>query len=666
MSPALPVAAQKDFERAVSLFNEGRLATADGICTELIARFPLDAEIAHFGGVLANRMGHYEIAVQRLGRCLQAQPRSARSLAAIAFAHEQLGQLEEARSAFSAAIQAQPGFAGAQNGLGLTLRRMGRHAEALECFERAIALDERSAESRLNAGRVLLDSGRSKAAAARYREALSLAAGRVEVTRTCAIGLQQAGDLDSAAAAYRELLQRDPGDALSRSQLALVLEAQGREDEAMREIDAAIGTGAGNAKVSNAHGILLLNRSRWAEAVEKFERAVSLDPSFGDARVNLAMALRALGRRDEARAHMREAEEQLDPAGLARLALLHGELGDSAQCIELAERAVHAGGPLPDAHLALFTEMMRAGRMESGWREYLYRPSRGTEIFRQIAAGEYPPPLPHPLAGADVFIASEQGLGDMLLFLRFAKPLADAGARLHLIGLDPRLEPLVRRAMPVEIWPEGREPPSSATLVWAGDLPMFVRALDAGGAPVPLAIAPLPDRVERMRERLGTAGSPSIGIAWRAGTPPKSGPVGHRLLSKEIAPRALGESLAGLDLRFVSVQRLPSSESSRELQEGLGAPILDLADVNADLEDMLALLSLLDGYAGVSSANVHLLASLGRGGHILVPFPPDWRWQARGRSPLFERFETYRQTPEGDWDEALRALRAGLAAGGPR
>ncbi len=55
MNPALPGPARKEFQRAVALFNEGRLATAEGICTELLARHPHHAEIAHFGGLVANR-----------------------------------------------------------------------------------------------------------------------------------------------------------------------------------------------------------------------------------------------------------------------------------------------------------------------------------------------------------------------------------------------------------------------------------------------------------------------------------------------------------------------------------------------------------------------------------------------------------------------------------
>src|ERR1700757_1357695 len=101
MSLGLPQAARREFERAVTLFNEGRLLTAEGICDELLARFPTDAELTHFGGVLANRMGRHSVAVQRLARCVQVDPRRSRALAALGFAHERLGNLDDARHAFS-------------------------------------------------------------------------------------------------------------------------------------------------------------------------------------------------------------------------------------------------------------------------------------------------------------------------------------------------------------------------------------------------------------------------------------------------------------------------------------------------------------------------------------------------------------------------------------
>ena len=71
----------------------------------------------------------------------------------------------------------------------------------------------------------------------------------------------------------------------------------------------------------------------------------------------------------------------------------------------------------------------------------------------------------------------------------------------------------------------------------------------------------------------------------------------------------------------------------------------------------------LDDYVGVSSTNVHLRA--GAGAHVLVPFPYEWRWMARGASPWFPAMRVYRQEPGGSWEAALRDLAGDLKARSP-
>jgi hypothetical protein len=89
----------------------------------------------------------------------------------------------------------------------------------------------------------------------------------------------------------------------------------------------------------------------------------------------------------------------------------------------------------------------------------------------------------------------------------------------------------------------------------------------------------------------------------------------------------------------------------------------DFTAWNEDLEGMLALLALIDEYVGVSNTNMHLRAAVGRPARVLVPCPPEWRWMyGRKRSPWFPEFPVYRQSPQGDWDEALRELGDDLAA----
>jgi tetratricopeptide (TPR) repeat protein len=649
---------RKELERAVALFNEGRLATSEGIMAELDARYPQDVEVAHFGGVLANRMGRYETAAQRLSRAVRLQPRRAKAHAALGFALEQLGRLEDAGRAFDGAISADPRFGHAYNGKGVILVKLGDPSSALAYFDRAMALDASSVEPRLNSARALIDLGREAEAARRFAEAARLARDD-EALRMSAEGLQQAGDSEAASNIYRGLVERRGDDASLRAELALALETAGRGDEALAAAQAAVASAGSLAAPYNAYGQLLLNRHRHDEAIAQLEIALERDPANLDAAFNLATALRAAGRNDKARAVLDGLEPRLDAVGLASLAVHYSDLGDSGRCIAVAERAISRDPSISAAHSTLAMELLRTGDVDRGWREYAYRPWRGSEILADVAAGRYPTAMPGDLRGRDVLILSEQGLGDMLFFLRYARFLADAGARLHAMRFDPRLVPMIARSIEIDVWPGDRAVPGDVIAIWAGDLPVFTRSL-GGDASRAFPLSPLPDRVSRMRERLGHASVRRIGVAWRAGTRPSAITGRKQFLWKDVTPRAMGEALAGLPVQFVSIQRNPEEGATRELERALGANVVDASDANADLEDMLALLSLLDGYAGVSSTNIHLLAGLGRGGNVLVPFPPDWRWQASGRSEWFPGFAAHRQSSDREWAPALGALRADI------
>ena len=113
---------------------------------------------------------------------------------------------------------------------------------------------------------------------------------------------------------------------------------------------------------------------------------------------------------------------------------------------------------------------------------------------------------------------------------------------------------------------------------------------------------------------------------------------------------------------FIAVQRNPQPGEIESLSSEFGQPVHDFSELNEDLEGMLALMSLLDDYIGVSNTNTHLRAGVGKTGRVLVPNPPDWRWMMNhGRtSPWFPGFTVYRQSLNGDWDTALADLKRDL------
>ncbi len=106
------------------------------------------------------------------------------------------------------------------------------------------------------------------------------------------------------------------------------------------------------------------------------------------------------------------------------------------------------------------------------------------------------------------------------------------------------------------------------------------------------------------------------------------------------------------------MQRHPEAGEIEALIESTGRPVADFTAVNDDLEDALALMGLLDRYIFVSNANLHFRAALGRTGNVLIPCPSEFRWMAAGpKSPWFPGMAVSRQRPDGDWSDALAALK---------
>jgi hypothetical protein len=108
------------------------------------------------------------------------------------------------------------------------------------------------------------------------------------------------------------------------------------------------------------------------------------------------------------------------------------------------------------------------------------------------------------------------------------------------------------------------------------------------------------------------------------------------VLFKSLDPAALGDRSPRAPDRSYRSSAIPIRARQRRWPRRAGREVHDFSAWNDDLEDALALMGVLDEYAGVSNTNMHLRAGLGRTANVLVPFPPEWRWQGTGgESPWF-------------------------------
>lgn len=437
------------------------------------------------------------------------------------------------------------------------------------------------------------------------------------------LAAHQAGRIDEARGGYEEILARAPGHAVATHYLGLADWQQGDPARAEERMRASIAADASVPDFHNNLGLLLRDTQRSDAAIASFRAALAANPAWIEAHNNLALAFESQGRWEDAIAAYGEAIAREPRFAAARQNLAR--------------------------------VLLTLGRYREGWAEYRWRLlAQGLTAAMPSADAQV---LPVDLAGRRFALVSEQGLGDVLFFLRFAPELKRRGAALAFRG-DMRLHAMLSRTGLFSLGVERDAAPCAGMdQLFVGDLPLVLGIDDPARAPPSLALAPEPERVTRMRDALAALGpAPYVALTWRAGLE-AMGPSRTQL--KTVPVEKLGEALRGVRATWISVQRLPREGEREALGRAIGAEVHDLSACNESLDDMLALLSIVERYAGVSNANTYLRAATTPSFDVLVAHPPEWRWrEAGGASPWFPGARLHREDARGDWSAALRTLRA--------
>ena len=571
--------------------------------------------------------------------------------------NQQLGDNDTAATAYKKTVAMQPGLAVGHYQLGTLNLETGKTEQAVESLQRAVALQPDFLEARCNLGSALEKLGRYGEASDCYRDALRLNPGMPELHHNLGNALHALGHHEDAEQSYREAIRLRPGYVEAHDHLGVVLAKQNRYEEAIASYHQALAIRPDHAAAHYNLAMSLKHLNRLDEAVASYRRALAINPRDSEARVNLGIALVEQKRFNEAIDHYHEAlrlkPDDADAHNNLGVALVEQQKIDEAiACYREALRLKPDDG---DAHFNLSLLLLLQGNFRDGWQEYQWF------WRRKVSAGRPLQPSPWDgsnLNGQNVFLHGEQGLGDEFFFLRFVPWLRRHGAGTITYRSDPRIATLLSRAKEIDRIAAAEELPLPGDLVFAiGDLPRLLGMVRVDQIPPSLTLTPLPQHTESMRTRLAQLGPPPyVGVTWRAGTSAKRGS-----LYKECPLPRLAETLRATPATALALQRKPLPGEAEGFSQALGRPVHDLSILNEDLEQMLALLALIDDYVGVSNTNMHLRAGVGRTARVLVPAPPEWRWMAEGeKSPWFPGFTVYRQGYNRSWDEAFDMLATDL------
>ncbi|HTH79569.1 MAG TPA: tetratricopeptide repeat protein, partial [Ramlibacter sp.] len=431
------------------------------------------------------------------------------------------GQLDEAADCYRRAIDADAADPHARVNLAYVLLEQGHPAEAIEGIRQAIARAGGDNETLADAHYLLAQArraqGQTDQALESLRAAMAARPGFEQALQEIVPLLVQSQRADEAVAFARHAVDSQP-TAACLMQLAQALHAHGDSDEAFAAVEAVLASEPGNVAARSTRATLLLEKGRASEALCAFDQLIAKHGADADTLCNRAAALHRLDRAEEslaaAEAALRlqpEHKQAMHARGRALLALLR--VAEARDVTAEAQRLYPDDADLQwnsaVAHLLL-------GEFEAGW---LAHEARWKAKGFAAAGGASVSGAPRwsgkeSLANATILLYSEQGLGDVLQFLRYV-PLVASRAREVFLRVPPEVAPLA-----------GALAPNCRIIEAAQPLPAFdyqcpllslPHAFGTTLADVPSAIPYLhadPVRAAQWRERFSARAGRRVGIIW--------------------------------------------------------------------------------------------------------------------------------------------------------
>jgi Flp pilus assembly protein TadD len=489
-----------------------------------------------------------------------------------------------------------------------------------------------------------------------------------ELLRT-GVAAQQEGDHGRALDILLRAIDANPDDWIAHTCLGNTLKALGRLDEAIAIHRRALELGGDHRAMSNL-ALSYRAAGRLDDAIRTLAAAVAREPEIPELHANLAGLLLAADRPVEAEAAARRALALApgDARAEINLGYARKEQGDFAGALRHLRRAVARDPADADAHWNLGLTLLaspssRADQIE-GWRELEWRHRiPGLHIAERAETRAVPIWTGQSLSGRTLLLQAEQGLGDTLQLVRYARDLRAlaGGVRRIILECQPPLERVLRRAAGVDlVVARGGPLPRADLRVGLFSLPM--RFIDGerrdGGAErdAPSAAPYLtaePERVARWRawlaQRTGAAGF-RVGIAWQ-GNPSYRADRRRSIPLEYFVPTLRAIARAGGAV--ISLQKGEGGEALAGIPGDLA--VIDLGsslDAEGAFVDTAAVMAGLDLVLTSDTAIPHLAGALGVPVWMALAHLPDWRWGLQGEDcAWYPSMRLFRQRRAGDWTE---------------
>jgi tetratricopeptide (TPR) repeat protein len=466
-----------------------------------------------------------------------------------------------------------------------------------------------------------------------------------------------AGDFPAVERCARERLAQKSNHPPLWQALGVALSRQNRAGEAIDAFDRAISLGGDGVALRFELATALESAHRLEDAVAHLKRAAAIDPTSFEVHANLAALLEKIDRQQESLAVGRRAIELNPKSATANfnLGTTLQSLGELDAAINAFDKAIELDPKIALAYSSRGCCKLLQENFTDGWRDYAWRSKTGkVELM--------PFPFPEwdgkPLPDGTLLLHGEQGVGDEIMFASCLPELVQRVGKCVLV-CEPRLAALMAQSFPaVMVVAHKRLPGAAAPTVPCpvtaqiaiGDLPLHLRSsVESFPARKRFLLAD-PTARRQWRERYASLGMGlKIGISWHGGG------TWEERRRRTTKLNQWRELLSIPNVQFINLQHGEHVTEIDELKKS-GIALHDFADANplGDLDAFAAKVASLDLVISIGNANVHLAGAIGLPTWCLLPFVPQFRWgMERTQSLWYPSVQLIRQPKLGDWDSAI-------------
>lgn len=380
----------------------------------------------------------------------------------------------------------------------------------------------------------------------------------------------------------------------------------------------------------NNLGNTLERLCRYPEALEALDKGITYNPVDPFPHYNRGIALLRLNRHQEAIAAIEHSLTLRPPAM------------DSTSRLNEA-----------DARYNLAMGYLLMGDLKRGFENYDGRLTSSENDTPNLNLPAEKKLKDEAVDGKHILVHCEQGLGDVIMCLRFVPALIARGAKVSLVA-HTSLQTILQELPDITLLRGGETLPAYDAWVAIMSLPLILGVGREEQIPAPWEPPLDPERNIVWRERFRGMQGPKVGVCW-------AGYFKHKNDRHRSIPLGTFAKLFDAPANFISLQQMRSGETEefaalKKQHPNLSAIWLD------DWRDTVAVVRNLDLVITVDTAVAHMAGSVGVPTWILLPkFGCDWRWQTeRTDSPWYPNVMLHRQEKIGDWLPTLKLIRVDL------